>query len=650
MFRIKRLYLFVLQTFLPLFIMTFFICLFIVLMQFLWRYIDELVGKGLDVAVIGELFFYAALTMVPLALPLAILLASLMAFGNLGEHLELTAMKSAGVSLIKVMSPLIIFLSFVSIGAFFFQNDVLPKAQVKMWSLLFSMRQKSPELDIPEGAFYDQIEGYNLYVKQKDRETGMLYGMMIYDVSSGNGSANIIVSDSGKLSMTTDRKHLVLQLFSGESFEDLKDNRSSVSRRNAGMLYRRESFKTKEILIPFDATFNRMGDESMSNQYIGKNFTELNHAIDSLTTRADSIGDGLANRLLEEPLCGVAQRKISYKNEKRVSEPIPPVVVTKAIDVDSMINSMSVNDKRNVVELARNKAERLKQDMQFKGYALEDNLAIMRRHEIELQKKFTLSFACLIFFFIGAPLGAIIRKGGLGVPIVISVFLFIVYYIIDNTGYKLARDGHWAVWEGIWLSSEVLLPLGIFLTYKAVNDSAVFNPDAYINFFKRITGQQQVRHIQLKDIVMDDVVPEVAVAKLQQLKADCEQFLTTYRKPQSYMAYWTRGFDRDETKRLSAEVEKTVTYLENSTQVLVVNKLMDMPILRQLFTYCPSRGNKKIGIAAICLFPIGLAGYFIGSMHQKHFKRDIKLVIKVSDELTALIKDSKDAIEDKSKD
>ena len=203
--------------------MTFFICLFIVLMQFLWRYIDDLVGKGLDVAVIAELFFYAALTMVPLALPLAILLASLMAFGNLGEHLELTAMKSAGVSLIKVMSPLIIFLAFVSVGAFFFQNDVLPKAQVKMWSLLFSMRQKSPELDIPEGAFYDQIEGYNLYVKQKDRETGMLYGMMIYDVSNGYGYANIIVSDSGKLSMTTDKKHLVLQLFSGESFEDLKD-------------------------------------------------------------------------------------------------------------------------------------------------------------------------------------------------------------------------------------------------------------------------------------------------------------------------------------------------------------------------------------------------------------------------------------------
>ena len=309
--RIKRLYLFVLQTFLPLFLMTFFICLFIVLMQFLWRYIDDLVGKGLDVAVIAELFFYAALTMVPLALPLAILLASLMAFGNLGEHFELTAMKSAGVSLIRVMSPLIIFLTFVSVGAFFFQNNVLPKAQVKMWSLLLSMRQKSPELDIPEGVFYDQITGYNLFVKNKDRETGILREMMIYDVSKGyNGYANIIVADSGKLSMTTDKKYLYLQLYSGESFEDLKDSRKGARRNDAGMLYRRESFKTKEIMIPFDATFNRMGDETMSNQYIGKDLNELNHTIDSLTLRVDSVGNRLANELRGEPLCGVPSRRV----------------------------------------------------------------------------------------------------------------------------------------------------------------------------------------------------------------------------------------------------------------------------------------------------------------------------------------------------
>ncbi len=637
--RIKRLYLFVLQTFLPLFLMTFFICLFIVLMQFLWRYIDDLVGKGLDVAVIAELFFYAALTMVPLALPLAILLASLMAFGNLGEHFELTAMKSAGVSLIRVMSPLIIFLTFVSVGAFFFQNNVLPKAQVKMWSLLLSMRQKSPELDIPEGVFYDQITGYNLFVKNKDRETGILREMMIYDVSKGyNGYANIIVADSGKLSMTTDKKYLYLQLYSGESFEDLKDSRKGARRNDAGMLYRRESFKTKEIMIPFDATFNRMGDETMSNQYIGKDLNELNHTIDSLTLRVDSVGNRLANELRGEPLCGVPSRRVVYKENKQIVEYYKPVIMNQPLDVDSIINSASVNDRRNIIEAAKNKAERLKQEMQFKGYSLEDNLANMRRHEIELQKKFTLSFACLIFFFIGAPLGAIIRKGGLGVPIVISVFLFIVYYIIDNTGYKLARDGHWIVWEGIWLSSEVLLPLGIFLTYKAVNDSAVFNPDAYRNFFRRLTGLHQVRHIQMKDLVMDDVVQSVAMEKLTQLKLNCERFLSKYPKRQSYLAYWTKGFDKVEIKRLSQEVEDVVAYLENSRKILVINKLMDYPYIRQLLTYQPVP-NAKAGIAVAILFPIGLLGYWLGTTHQRNLKRDIRSVVKVSNELMEMLKD-----------
>ena len=630
--RIKRLYLFVLQTFLPLFLMTFFICLFIVLMQFLWRYIDDLVGKGLDVAVIAELFFYAALTMVPLALPLAILLASLMAFGNLGEHFELTAMKSAGVSLIRVMSPLIIFLTF-------FQNNVLPKAQVKMWSLLLSMRQKSPELDIPEGVFYDQITGYNLFVKNKDRETGILREMMIYDVSKGyNGYANIIVADSGKLSMTTDKKYLYLQLYSGESFEDLKDSRKGARRNDAGMLYRRESFKTKEIMIPFDATFNRMGDETMSNQYIGKDLNELNHTIDSLTLRVDSVGNRLANELRGEPLCGVPSRRVVYKENKQIVEYYKPVIMNQPLDVDSIINSASVNDRRNIIEAAKNKAERLKQEMQFKGYSLEDNLANMRRHEIELQKKFTLSFACLIFFFIGAPLGAIIRKGGLGVPIVISVFLFIVYYIIDNTGYKLARDGHWIVWEGIWLSSEVLLPLGIFLTYKAVNDSAVFNPDAYRNFFRRLTGLHQVRHIQMKDLVMDDVVQSVAMEKLTQLKLNCERFLSKYPKRQSYLAYWTKGFDKVEIKRLSQEVEDVVAYLENSRKILVINKLMDYPYIRQLLTYQPVP-NAKAGIAVAILFPIGLLGYWLGTTHQRNLKRDIRSVVKVSNELMEMLKD-----------
>ena len=252
--------------------MTFFIVLFIVLMQFLWKYIDELVGKGLEMSVIAELFFYAAVTMVPMALPLAILLASLMTFGNFGEKFELTAMKASGVSLLHAMRPLIIFISFVAVGAFFFQNNVLPTAQVKMWTLLFSMKQKSPELEIPEGVFYVQIPGYNLYVNHKDKETGMLYDMMIYDVSHGGDNSTILLADSGRLAFTGDMRYLYLHLFHGEQFENLREQKSL----DKNVPFRRESFLDKEVLIPFDANFNRLDEGGMRNQYVGKILKNFN--------------------------------------------------------------------------------------------------------------------------------------------------------------------------------------------------------------------------------------------------------------------------------------------------------------------------------------------------------------------------------------
>ncbi|MDE5690439.1 MAG: LptF/LptG family permease, partial [Duncaniella sp.] len=255
MFRIKRMDIFILQSFVPLFMMTFCICLFIVLMQFLWRYIDDLVGKGLGVDVIAELFFYAALTMIPMALPLAILLASLMTFGNLGEQFELTAMKASGISLLRTMAPLIVLMVMIATGAFFFQNDVLPVAQTKMWTLLYSMRQKSPELEIPEGVFYDQIPGYNLFVQEKNRDTGVLYEMMIYDVSKGFENSSIILADSGKMSITPDKTHLFLRLWNGESFENIRDAGAS---NMLNVPYRRESFSQKDIMLKFDANFNRM--------------------------------------------------------------------------------------------------------------------------------------------------------------------------------------------------------------------------------------------------------------------------------------------------------------------------------------------------------------------------------------------------------
>ena len=259
---IKRLYGFILKSFLPLFAMTFFIVLFIVLMQFLWKHIDDLVGKGLPFSLIAELFFYAAVSMVPMALPLAILLASLMTFGNFGEKFELTAMKASGISLLRAMRPLIVLVALISAGAFFFQNDILPPAQVKMWTLLFSMRQKSPEVEIPEGVFYDQIPGYNLLVQRKDRENGMLYDMMIYDVTRGGDNATILLADSGRMAFTADMRYLYLHLYSGEQFENLREQKSL----DKNVPFRREEFADKEVLIPFDANFNRLDEGGMRSQ------------------------------------------------------------------------------------------------------------------------------------------------------------------------------------------------------------------------------------------------------------------------------------------------------------------------------------------------------------------------------------------------
>lgn len=632
MLGIKKLYSFVLKSFLPLFVMTFFICLFIVLMQFLWRYIDDLVGKGLGVDVLGELFFYAALTMIPMALPLAILLASLMTFGNLGEHFELTAMKASGVSLIKAMRPLIVLMVFIAIGAFFFQNNVLPVAQTKMWTLLYSVRQKSPELEIPEGVFYDQIPGYNLFVESKNRDSGTLYDIMIYDISKGSDNASIILADSGRMAMMEDQSHLFLRLWQGESFENLKDANRSM--RNVP--YRRESFSRKDILVPFDAKFNRMDEEGMRSQYVGKNIAELRVAIDSMTTRVDSIGESYGKLVAESRYFGLPYSQTVRHDTVQVEEPIPDVVLAKPMNVDSLFRGTGAGMQVNYLRAALNKANAQRQEHEFRGLVIKDERKLIRRHDIELQKKFTLSFACVIFFFIGAPLGAIIRKGGLGMPLVISVLLFIFYYIIDNTGYKMARDGKIAVTAGMWLSSAVLLPMGIFFTYKAVHDSALFNRDAYLNFFRRLIGSNQARHLEMKEVTMTDVEVTKALDDLAQLRMSADRMLDDNPVSPRYDRYWLSGYDRNELRSLRERLEITVEYLSNSKDKLVINKLMDFPILRSLWLYHPTN-YKPAAWAAIILFPIGLPVYFVGLRQLRILRDEIKKIISVADQLTPLI-------------
>lgn len=571
-----------LQTFLPLFLMTFLICLFIVLMQFLWRYIDEMVGKGLTVAVLGELFFYAALTFVPMALPLATLLASLMTFGNLGEHFELTAMKASGISLLRTMKPLIITMVIVAIAAFFFQNNVLPIAQTKMWTLLYSIRHTSPEIEIPEGAFFDQISGYNLYVEKKNRETGALYSMMIYDVSKGFENARIILADSGRMSMSEDKTHLFLRLWNGEQFENLRESNGGVSK--ASVPYRRETFDTKEIMVPFDANFNRMDESGMRNQFVGKDMTRLRHSIDSINHRVDSIGNSYADMILNStrldidiPVTRAAKEKATQAEKERSMQ--APSEAARNINLDSVFaGNGKTTLQSTILQQALAKAKRNYQDYEFKSLSMEDDRKNIRRHQIELMKKFTLSFACIIFFFIGAPLGAIIRKGGLGTPLVISVLLFIVYYIIDNSGYKLARDGRWEVWQGMWLSSAVLLPLGVFFTYKAVNDSAVFNADAYKIFFRRISGKLK-RELSLKEMPMNEVVPSEALQMLENFGNSLNDVMHDFDNANIFKRIWMRITGIGGIDSIQAEMNRIIAYLSDTRDIKVIHYINKYPFV-----------------------------------------------------------------------
>ena len=635
-----------LKTFLPLFAMTFFIVLFIVLMQFLWKYIDDLVGKGLSIDVLGELFFYAAVSMVPMALPLAILLASLMTFGNLGEKFELTAMKASGISLVRVMAPLIVTVGAIAVGAFFFQNDVLPKAQVKMWTLLFSVRQKSPELEIPEDVFYDQIPGFNLYVKHKDRETGMLRGVMIYDVSNGGDNATILTSDSAQLALTPDMRYLYLHLYKGEQFENLRDQNQRGYSDNTP--FRREEFADKKILIPFDANFNRLDEGGMRKQYVGKNIDELRHTMDSVSVRMDSIGraDALPLRQTEVAIVGRGESGRTYSFTSTDTSSWARKAETKtfatqmeragAMRADTMLARLGDQKRAEVLTNTLNIIDRKKQVLQFRAQTMAEEKKTFRRHEIELIKKFTLSVACLIFFFIGAPLGAIIRKGGLGTPLVISVLLFVVYYIIDNTGYKMARDGKIEVWVGMWLSTFVLAPLGVYVTWKAMNDSAVFDKDRYVGWIRKVLGIKGERSVASKEVIINDIVESDAIAMLASIREQAVDLGNRYGRLMSYKNYWLHGISRERVTALSDSLESTVTYLTDSRDPQVINKLGDYPVIANLWVYRPST-RRWLGWTMMVVFPIGLPVYLAGIQAQRDLRDDCRRICETTDKLMELI-------------
>jgi len=638
---IKRLDLFLLTTFLPLFLMTFGICLFIFLMQFLWLYVDDIVGKGIEIHVIFQLFYYAAMRFVPNALPLAILFASLMTFGNLGEQLELLAMKASGISLMRIMRPLIIFLIFISIAAFYFQDYVIPDSQVKLFTLLISVKHKSPELEIPERIFCDAIYGKNLYVKEKDKKNKLLKDVMIYDYSEGFNNVSVIMADSGRVKTSIDKKFLVLTLYHGESFGNFKGNSNRARDANDAVPYRRETFDEMEMLIEFDSNFNRGNEDMYKGRHIAKNLAGLIQSIDSMTVRLDSIKEKESKALFESSYRKSLARydkpvavHTAVAAEAEVAAAVPEVKHT--IRFDSLYQTQDVQSKAALLEHAKRNIESFQMNYGFKSSEMKFEDKELRWHHTEMHKKFTLSVACLIFFFIGAPLGAIIRKGGLGAPAVLSVFLFIVYYVVDNSGYKLARDGIWLPWQGMWLSSAVLFPLGVFLTYKAVNDSVLLNAETYIETFKRLIGKREYRNIEKRELILEHPDYGEIKNRLQQLKSSCRSYVQNNKRWLPYFGFWQSGGTDREAGQIANQVEEVVEQLRNSDHIIVLNKIMDFPII-STYQLSGFHINAKWGLALAICFPLGGIIYLIAIYRRKLLYQDLHTTVKVCDELMTMI-------------
>ena len=481
MLRIKRLDTFVLQNFLPTFLMTFFICDFILVMQFVWRVADDIMGKGIEFYVYLQFFYYVSASLLPTTLPLAILLASLMTFGNFGERLELLAMKAAGVSLFRIMRPLILTVTVIAGLSFLFEDAYLPKVQLKLNSLMYGMQEKSPALSIPEGAFYSEIENMTIYVRSKDVEKKMLKDIMIYDFSEGFEKVSVTLADSGFLQMTEDKCNLVMTLYHGEGFSNFDQQTANTK----GVPYRREMFRRKEIIIPFDDNFRALDEDRLRSNHMSRNCKELRSDLDSLQAIIDTAYVRKQRIYVNNHYMGrervTGYHLLTVDSMQRVS-----TVPLFNVNVDSMFASLSAERAQAVLDKAIDKVDNAKNDFVYQESSLNRETYKYRRSGIEYYKKYSLSIACLVFFFIGAPLGAIIRKGGIGMPAVLSVVLFIVYYLIDTAGQKLIKSGEWPAVMGMSLSTLVLLPLGLFLTYKSVNDSAIFNSESYLSVIKRI--------------------------------------------------------------------------------------------------------------------------------------------------------------------
>ena len=628
MFRIKKLDIFIAKQFGLLFAGTFFISLFVLMMQFLWQYVEDLVGKGLSMTVMAQFFGYMGLMLVPQALPLAVLLSSLITYGNLGEQSELTAIKASGISLLQSFRSLIFITFLVTLGSLYFQNNVGPSARMHLSQLLVSMRQKSPEVEIPEGIFYDGIPQTNLYVQHKEPKTGKLYGLMVYRMTDSYEDAAIILADSGMLQSTAEKKHLLLNLWSGEWFENMRSQQMAGS---ANVPYRRESFIHKRIVIPFDGDFNLADGAGFMASARTKSLSRINKDIDSLNLYYDSIGRAYMeeSRLYYYPSPKLRRNQLATATK---------IAQAKDFDIDSLYEHLQPEQRRQAVNRALSKTQGAISDFDFKKMVTDDGDQEIRQHKIERINKFTLALSCLIFFFIGAPLGAIIRKGGLGVPIIVAVIVYIVFYILDNMGYRMARGGMWEIWFGKGLSTAVLTPIAIFFTYKANNDSAVFNIDAWRNTIFRMLGLRLKRSIQHKEVIINHPDYAKDAETLQAITREVEAYAQHHKLkyPPNVIKVFFRYHPDNKIARISDALEPVIEDLANTRDRKILSELNHYPILAVKAHTRPFE-RKWMNITAAVILPAGIFFYFRMWRFRLRLLRDLITIRNTTNEMVGRI-------------
>lgn len=567
-----------------------------------------------------------SLMMVPEALPLAVLLSSLITFGNLGESSELTAIKAAGISLIKSFRGVIAFTLFIALISFYFQNSIGPDAKKHFDQLLISMKQKSPELEIPEGIFYNGIPDTNLYVEKRDLKTGHLYNIMIYRMTDSYEDQAIILADSGMLQSTAEKKHLILNLWNGEWFENMRSQELSSS---ASVPYRRESFVHKKLIIDFNEDFNLTSMAGIADDARTKSIAKIHHDKDSLIHVYDSVGN-VYYRDAQQSIYPILKLKKKDMNKAIM------LASTKNYNLDSIYTKLRPEERSQIIERTLMNTQQTISDLDFKSMITSDGDKLIRMHDIAEINKYLLALTCLIFFFIGAPLGAIIRKGGLGVPIIISVLVFIIYYILNNTGYRMTRQGDWAIWFGRGLSPAILIPTAIFITYKANNDSAVFNIDLYRNFFIRILGLRMKRNISSKEVIISAPRYIDDADMLRKMNNEIEAYVerSNLKSPPNFIKTFFKYQPDHDIEQLSKKLETVIEDLSNTRNRIILSELNQYPILITKAHTRPFE-YKYLNIASAIIIPVGLFLYCRMWGFRLRLYRDLKTIKQTNESIIA---------------